>query len=695
MAEPCRTGLDARIQAGSDDAADAAALAQLPDDALARQPWARYALGWRLIIADELGARRQFTLALDAFERSGDRAGCRASAAAMLILTADRHADFRGLARWCEQFRATADAAAATPLLRLREDIAHLVWPELAPAEACDPVQTARSIASAHALLHAAAADPARLPARPVEEWLLLARQLLDRHGLDSDATRFHRVAAFSHGWLRDPQASAYWRAVFWWRLALHYADFGDAEAARTSRAQAWSLAETCASADLEAVLLGEDVADALAHGDLIAAGRRVARLAALAPRLDPVRRAQGFVHTARLHLQRGEPVLAADLCLRALALYAEQTPPGHDLSWPLSLMAHARIAEGRENEAIEIFERIRPHQQGGQLQMLEALVALAGALRALRRGEPGWIEHVRDAWRRLRELDWQRFFITLPGPAAALCAAALAHGIEREFVVRTVRVRSLPPPDSTAEGWPWMVRVRALGGFAVEREDQPIAFERKAQKKPLELLKALVAAGGHEVPRETLAHALWPDPASDALQAFDVTLSRLRKLIGVDAALQLEGGRLSLNRRIVWCDVWAFETLSERADPAAADEALRLYRGGLFGDDAAMPWSAAPRDRLAARHGRLVAASGAALERQGRWSEAIACYERGLARQVLAEPFYRGLMRCHIALGEPTEAMLAFRRCRDLLAQVLGLAPSRETLDLLDRLRAGETGFR
>jgi len=42
-----------------------------------------------------------------------------------------------------------------------------------------------------------------------------------------------------------------------------------------------------------------------------------------------------------------------------------------------------------------------------------------------------------------------------------------------------------------------------------------------------------------------------------------------------------------------------------------------------------------------------------------------------------LAEQLYDGLMRCHLALGSAAEGMVVFRRLRQILSVVLGVAPS------------------
>jgi hypothetical protein len=79
----------------------------------------------------------------------------------------------------------------------------------------------------------------------------------------------------------------------------------------------------------------------------------------------------------------------------------------------------------------------------------------------------------------------------------ATLCAYALKHGIEPDYVKRIIHAQHLSAPSPEQSEWPWPVRIRALGGFSLEIEERPVSFSGKAPKKPLELLKALVATGG------------------------------------------------------------------------------------------------------------------------------------------------------------------------------------------------------
>lgn len=76
----------------------------------------------------------------------------------------------------------------------------------------------------------------------------------------------------------------------------------------------------------------------------------------------------------------------------------------------------------------------------------------------------------------------------------------------------------------------------------------------------------------------------------------------------------------------------------------------------------------------------RALASLGECLEHEGEWTDAIAVYRVGLDADNLAEAFYRGLLRSLMATGDYAEALNVFRRCRELLSVVLGMAPSAET---------------
>lgn len=296
----------------------------------------------------------------------------------------------------------------------------------------------------------------------------------------------------------------------------------------------------------------------------------------------------------------------------------------------------------------------------------------------------------------------------------------ALEHDISAVTARRVIETMRFDPPPTLPEVWPWTVRLYLLGAPQVELDGAPLGGKARAQQKPLDLLAAIALGGGAAghpgaaagsvvqpgsvatagsaaradpgADSQSLMFALWPGADADAKTALDVTLLRLRKLLVHDGLVLLADGKLRLDRRRVWCDVWAFEARLEQLDAAGAlpgliavDAAalIKLYRGPLLGEpgDATVPaWAATARERLRSKFLRAIAEFGGRAEAAGDWAGAIAFYERGILQDTLAEDFYRGLMRCHLALGAPANALRAYRRCRELLSIVLGVQPTAET---------------
>jgi hypothetical protein len=162
-------------------------------------------------------------------------------------------------------------------------------------------------------------------------------------------------------------------------------------------------------------------------------------------------------------------------------------------------------------------------------------------------------------------------FMRSRPDLAARFANHALEHDIETEFVRALIAKDALVAPPDVGSSWPFRLRVQVLGGFELVRDGQPVRFTGKAQQRPLDLLKLVVALGGEDVDIEHVMGALWPDAdGAAAKSSFDSALFRLRKLLEVENAIVLGAGKLSLDRGRAWTDVWALEAALERAEDAS-----------------------------------------------------------------------------------------------------------------------------
>jgi ATP/maltotriose-dependent transcriptional regulator MalT/DNA-binding SARP family transcriptional activator len=296
-----------------------------------------------------------------------------------------------------------------------------------------------------------------------------------------------------------------------------------------------------------------------------------------------------------------------------------------------------------------------------------------------------------------------QKGFVTMihfwrPDIIGYLCVRALEAGIEVEYAKELIRKLRLVPkvPPVEIEDWPWPVKIYALGRFDLIVDGKAVSPSGKAQKKPLLLLKTLIAFGGKDVREERLADILWPDADGDAgHNAVKTTVSRLRQMIGNDRVIQVNEGRISIDGRYCWVDAWVFEQLCERIEKRmeevqggadfdwlkqTATRVLSLYGGPLLHTETYENWTVATRERLRSKYLRLISAMARLSNRIGSSEEAVEYYMRGLETEPLSEEFHQGLMASYIRLGRQAEALSAYKRCKDLLRAELGITPSAKT---------------
>lgn len=293
----------------------------------------------------------------------------------------------------------------------------------------------------------------------------------------------------------------------------------------------------------------------------------------------------------------------------------------------------------------------------------------------------------------------------------------ALEHQIEPDYVRAAIVRRRLKPSSVTAstDVWHWSYRLRALGPFELSRaadgDDASTQGTKRGQGggaprgMPLRLLQATVALGGRGVAETQLIDALWPDAEGDSgRRVFDTTLHRLRKQLGDDAVLRLIDGRLHLDERLCWLDVWAFEeTIATVRDAALRDGSagtlatlsrrlLDLYRGPLLVDaPAASGFLRGPRSKLAAKFLHAADAIGKLLESNGNFEEAAELYQRALEGDQGIELAYAGLIRCALGTGRDADGLRLFDQCRGRLLADLGEEPGPELKRLQARLEVGK----
>jgi LuxR family transcriptional regulator, maltose regulon positive regulatory protein len=391
--------------------------------------------------------------------------------------------------------------------------------------------------------------------------------------------------------------------------------------------------------------------------------------------------------------LYEGHCERARDLLEHAIAGAGVTGFLGTDAVWRVQL-AMVMPELDRADDGLRLIAEARQLIGGPNFQTFDAWYAATEALCLLARGDrEAAVACLRTAldsrqpWKKLAMLSWARH--RLP----RLFAIALQEGIEVDLVKRLIGEWRIPPESPLDARWPWPLRIRAFGTLDVQIDGAPLPRGRKAPKRLLELLKAIVALGGRDVPLHRLADAMFPDQDADVAEdSLRVSLQRLRKLLGADTRVVLREGRVSLAEQAVWVDALAFQrALVDDAPDDAIAAALALHAGPLLdGDESA--WVIAPREKLLSlflRHALHLAERHA---EAARWDAALQWYGRCADSDPLNESFVQGVLRACTALGRPAEGETAYRRLETALAAMLGRAPSDRTRRAFQALR-GDPG--
>lgn len=323
---------------------------------------------------------------------------------------------------------------------------------------------------------------------------------------------------------------------------------------------------------------------------------------------------------------------------------------------------------------------------------------------------DPSGYAFLREAFALGRERGHLGTYGDIPSETACLCARAIEAGIEPEYAGWLIRMRrlTLQPPPYHLEGWPWPVKIYTLGRFSISIDDCVFVLPKKAQNKPLRVLKILISGGGSNVADTYVADSLWPDAEGDlAMQAFAVNLHRLRKLLGRNDAVLLQNGMLALDKRLCWVDARAFEYYLMRADAlwekASTDRefndvcdlissAIDLYKGEFLPDEESIPDVMPMREYLHAKFLKALSRIGEHLVKTGQYDRAQEVVEYGLDIDTCAEELYRLLMICLHRRGMKTESISVFERCRRALQTELGITPSADTEALARSIRSGKS---
>jgi LuxR family maltose regulon positive regulatory protein len=585
-------------------------ISKLPPDLIEANPWLLY---WHAISkAFSHPSERQVLLqnAYEQFRTTADLPGMALSWSELMDTILGIHTDLRQMDPWLAEFSERLEG-------RL----------ELLPSELHARLTLAFFVVlSFRQPLH---------PQLPV--WLERVRRLLESEAGATERPRL-RQHLVTHHILRGEHAEA--ESVL---SMLHYADdlpaaerpprtpvdyiseatvalnVGMGERCLRAVAEGLRAAEGSGNPFLDSVLLQLGAAMSLNRGEVARADAFLAAFERLAEKLPLLDRGAYYAVAAWRKFQAGEPTLALQLLRRAVAASEARGTAYYIASDNLGLGLLLHLC-GNTDEALRHLELGRSVGTGIKNPLIEYVYHLFSACIASDLGEAaGARAHLATGMRLGRQQGYMHFLFFPPQVIARLCLMALEAEIETDYVRALIERNALMPDPAwrQSESWPWPIRVYTFGRFGVIRHGVALRFTGKAQKKPLELLKALIAFGGRDVSEAKLADALWPGAEGDsAAQALATTLFRLRKLIG-EQVIRRQENRLTLDPAFCWVDCWAFERLlnDESVDaPTRLEKLRKLHQGPFLDAEDDAPWTQPMRERLDAKLHRLLRALGGAV---------------------------------------------------------------------------------
>ncbi len=235
---------------------------------------------------------------------------------------------------------------------------------------------------------------------------------------------------------------------------------------------------------------------------------------------------------------------------------------------------------------------------------------------------------------------------------------------------------------------------LRLLGTLDVRLVDVAASDRAMRHPKRIALLAYLAVArprGFHR--RDALIAMFWPELATDAARgALRTALTRLRKEFGA-GAITSRADEIRLETDAIWCDTTALE---EAVGAGRANEIGDLYRGDLLAalhvegiGEEFESWLSAERVRIRDSAVQVLSAHVRSLESRGDRRAAVPIAQRAFEIAPHDETVSRQLIRLLAAAGDHGKAAQVYQVMARRLSLEFETSPSRETLELMQSLRA------
>lgn len=249
-------------------------------------------------------------------------------------------------------------------------------------------------------------------------------------------------------------------------------------------------------------------------------------------------------------------------------------------------------------------------------------------------------------------------------------------------------------PPRSSASASDKAADLSLLKGFQLRLDGEAVELPLSAQR-----LIAFLAIHNRPLQRSFVAGNLWLE-SSDVRAAANLRSALWRLHQHGRHLVDTRGGRLALapHVRIDLNDIadQARQVLqASDIQPKPAADSGNYFELSLSGEllpDWYEDWILVERERFRQLRMHALETLCEQLTQAGKHAHAIEVGLAAVAAEPLRESAHRALIRCHLAEGNPTEALRQFRRYERVLDQELGVRPSPQMFELVAGLTPAVT---
>jgi DNA-binding SARP family transcriptional activator len=423
-----------------------------------------------------------------------------------------------------------------------------------------------------------------------------------------------------------------------------------------------------------------------------------------IARKSRPEQAAEIVAARADLYRWQGDPLHALEL-LEGAEHLVEGNGDEPSRRYTLTIGRGIALAESGDtaggiallNEAIELLsEQERNRDLARGYLLLAKAHLLAGE-------ERGATERLEDALTLIEEVGTAQFAVGEGRHARDLIELGLGRGVPgcRELAAAIEELslfgRELTgTPERRTSRAGKRLEVYGLGEGRVVRDGEPVPSSAWQAAMARELFFYVFVHG--PVERDAVGLIFWPDlPQEKVTNNFHSTLYRVRRAVGSDAIV-VKGGQYQIGEIDTWYDVEEFDSLVERARLLPPRDwqteelwrrAVDLYQGDFL-EGVDREWCQAERRALWAKHVEALVGLGRCHQARAAYDEAVAWFRRALEADGLREDVHRRIMRCYAEAGQRSKALDQYARCREILEEELGVAPSPETARLYRELAGG-----